>query len=205
MLNITLVQTFYCPEYSRQHSSKQKYYFGFFVAPTYTYFMCLFSPGWHFKASSKSRLPNSMVVKSCPCKSTQALYLLLRAIFGLQSSLPWREAETSSNLFTSLNFSIKDVFPPTARLYTQLLQNRLRVNFFQQIYYPFPFSPSPHFLQCCLSLLSHHHELHNSPPPYNPITNSIPAPSCLYLGTPIVLHPNCTLSCSPVPSWTYSV
>lgn len=106
MFNISLIQTFYCPEYSRQHSSKQKYYFGFFVAPTYTYFMCLFSPGWHFKTSSKSRLPNSMVVKSCPCSLLKLFICYYMPLLGRSRLFPegrLRPALTFSCLWISLS------------------------------------------------------------------------------------------------------
>lgn len=153
--------------------------------------MSLFSPGCHFKTSSKSRLSNSIVVIGCPC----GLLKSLPAISVLQSSLPQQEDETSSNL----NFSSKRVFLCTTRLYSLLLQScGLWVNFLQQIYYLFPFSPSLHFLQCCLSLFPHH--LYSITDHHHPITKSISDLLCLFLGTPIVLHPTCALSCSPVPS-----
>lgn len=126
--------------------------------------------------------------------------------FWAESSLPWWEAKTNSNLYFSLNFSSKGIFLPTTRLNSPLLQScRLWVNFLRIIYSSFPFSPSPHFPQGCLSLIPHHHKLCNSPPPLKHITKSIPNLSCLYLGTPIVLHLTWTHSCSPVPSWTYTV
>lgn len=102
----------------------------FLLWPFYDLMLCLFSPGWYFKTSSKSRLTNSMVAKDCLCSLLKLFicyYLLFLSCSGL---LHGGEVETSSNLFSPLAFSSKSVFPSTARLYPQLLQScTLWVNF----------------------------------------------------------------------------
>lgn len=131
-----------------------------YICSYYDMMLCLFSPAWYFKTSSKSRLTNSMVAYVVYLSSLSVITCFFGpAVASMAGRL--RPALTFSHLWVSLARACFHLLLGYTHNYLKSLH--FRWIFLQQIYSLLSFcpSPSPHFLYCSLSLLPHHNKSYN--------------------------------------------